>query len=192
MSANSGLAQLQSEYRKFGKLYIFKRRILPYLVLLAIAIPAVEYVKDRFRIHIATGLEICLPERFFLVDLYDHEIGRNDLVFFGSDSRLEPVHESGTNIIKMAAAVSGDSISVAENRVSVTNSDTGREQVWGSLPRLDKVIEQTPLTKDMILREETLSEGEFFVIGTMPKTFDSRYWGQLNQDQIKGKAYALF
>ena len=37
-----------------------------------------------------------------------------------------------------------------------------------------------------------LQADEFWMLGTMPMSFDSRYWGPINGSQIVGRAHVLF
>jgi type IV secretory pathway protease TraF len=60
-----------------------------------------------------------------------------------------------------------------------------------------KVLDGIALAKPLglppsdVQREYTLADGEYFVGGYHPKSYDSRYFGPIHQNQIRGTSYAF-
>jgi conjugative transfer signal peptidase TraF len=84
-------------------------------------------------------------------------------------------------LLKEVLAVPGDAVCFHESTVSVANKDF-------PLFKLDKEGRVLPKIKYC----STLERDEYFVIGTASEhSFDSRYFGIINGDQILGKALKL-
>ncbi|MDC0535478.1 S26 family signal peptidase [Francisellaceae bacterium] len=84
-------------------------------------------------------------------------------------------------LLKEVLAVPGDAVCFHESSVSVANKDF-------PLFKLDKEGRMLPKIKYC----STLKRGEYFVIGTASEhSFDSRYFGIINGEQILGIAFKL-
>jgi len=47
-------------------------------------------------------------------------------------------------------------------------------------------------TPEDFIKSYTIPEKEYFFAGRTNNSFDSRYWGTIQHDQILGRAYAIF
>ncbi|MBP1151282.1 signal peptidase I [Methylocaldum sp. RMAD-M] len=166
--------------RRRVPLRAFLGRALP---LLALILAAEYYLGHRFRLGIDAQKDTCLDgARIVLIDTYDQNIWRGDLVAFRAE-RMAPYFEDGRTIVKLVAGVSGDRVRVDEVRTTVNGAEIAR-----GLPLSDK-LKKAPAA---FRREETVPPGAYWVTGTTPKSFDSRYWGHVYDRQIIGRVYALF
>jgi conjugal transfer pilin signal peptidase TrbI len=166
--------------RRRVPLRAFLVRALPLLGLIL----AVEYhLGQRFRLGIDAQKDTCLEgARIVLIDTYDRDIWRGDLVAFRAE-RMAPYFEDGRTIVKRVAGVSGDRVRVDEFHTMVNGAEIAR-----GLPHSEK-LQKDPAA---FRREETVPPRAYWVTGTTPKSFDSRYWGYMYDRQIIGRAYALF
>jgi len=158
--------------------------LLKSLPLLAAVLGTGAYLGDRFHLGIDDQKELCLPgnHRWFLIDRQDQNVWRGDRVAFSADARMEPWFPVGRVVVKIATGVTGDRVRVDANH-TVINGATVSDGL-----ALSERLGKTPSD---FTRLETVPAGAYWVTGTHPKSFDSRYWGFVYERQIIGKAYAL-
>lgn len=149
------------------------------LCAVVIALPATRY---RLWSDPVVG-EHCLPFRGYLVDLWDRAVGRGDYVVFRSRG-TEPFYSEGTRMLKRIVGVPGDHVVVNRQGVFVNGQFMGgllQAQRGGRLWRLGKGVDQ-------FTRDESIPLNHWWVMGTHPRSFDSRYWGYISTEQIVGRA----
>ncbi|MGI9303500.1 MAG: S26 family signal peptidase [Gammaproteobacteria bacterium] len=159
-------------------------------VLLAFALvyPPIAYFESRYIIGVdpvASGMS-STPYRFYLIDTNDRDLRRGDYFAFNSRG-MGPFYGDGIKIVKQLVGVDGDHISVA-SRVSVNG------EAMGELPHVQPREKLWYLGKRPAdyIRDLTLSNGQYWAMGSHPRSFDSRYWGPVLEDQVIGRAYAIF
>jgi conjugal transfer pilin signal peptidase TrbI len=159
----------------------FLARALP---VLALVVAAGAYLEHRFRLGIDDQKELCLPgnHRWFLIDRMDRDIWRGDLLAFGADQRMAPWFPLNQVVVKIATGVSGDRV-----EVTVDHTRINETAVADGLALAEKLNRQVTA----FFRSEVIPPGSYWVTGTHPRSFDSRYWGYVNENQIVGRAYAL-
>jgi conjugal transfer pilin signal peptidase TrbI len=177
------------------------------VLFLVVALPlpylAGKWSSDHYQIAIpAEGqTESCLKYSYFLIDLDEKSPKVGDFVSFkikGIADQFKEVPEiqnhkkfkDGVNYIKVYAAGPGDRVTISDKNVSIEHKESGRIDIYGSLDQsIVKILKRK--TEDFI-RTFVVPEGEMFMLGTEPGTFDSRYWGTIKQEQVIGKAYGLY
>lgn len=129
----------------------------------------------------------CLPYSVFLVDLRDRVVERDEYIAFVS-MQMEPFYKNGTLAVKLAAGVPGDHITVNERGVAVNGHHMGAllhlqegEKLWRMGRRIGDVE-----------RDEQVPVGRLWMMGTNPRSYDSRYWGYIKNDQVIGRAIPLW
>ena len=125
--------------------------------------------------------EKCLPYTLFVGDTeYTSDLNRGELAYFRS-KKIEPSLEEDQLVVKIIGAIHGDRVEVRNNRLSINGVDYGALQLNESLGKkigdYDRVIE--------------IAEDELFMIGTLPGSFDSRYWGNIKKSQVVARGYAI-
>lgn len=172
--------------RKAGKtrrripLWRFLLQALPILLLV---LAAERYVGQRFRIGADDQVDRCLPDkRFYVIDTYDQDIWRGDLVAFKAE-RMAPYFRDGQVVVKIAAGVAGDRVRVDATRTTIN----GAEIIRGL-----QLAEKLHKPQAEFQREETIPPAAYWVTGQASKSFDSRYWGYVYDRQVIGRAYAIF
>jgi conjugal transfer pilin signal peptidase TrbI len=158
--------------------------LLKALPVLACILGSGAYLEDRFHLGIDDQKELCLPggHRWFLIDRHDPKVWRGDLVAFRADGRLAPWIPAGRVVVKQVAGVAGDRVDVTAREIQVN----GRSVADGLA--LSGKLGKSP---NAYVRTETVPPAGLWVIGAQPKSFDSRYWGAVDERQIIGRAYAL-
>ena len=140
----------------------------------------------RYEIGIAQG-KPCLPGRFYMIERRVEgrlpEFKRGDLIVFRTDRRTMPWYQPGTRFVKVVRGVPGD-------RVVIDGS--GKVQITGPDYRFKSALE--PQVVELLGRKPgdlaadyPIPERGYFAMGTLPDSYDSRYWGLVQPDQIVGK-----
>ncbi|WP_283738619.1 S26 family signal peptidase [Alcaligenes faecalis] len=138
---------------------------------------------DRYRIGIDPQIEKCIPGiTFYLIDLKDKQLERDGIYVFMAKG-LEPLFKEGTQMVKFLRGMPGDTVEVTkDHRVMVAGQELGRGLF------LTRELEQ-PVEK--FIGKGVLKEGSYWFMGTSDRSFDSRYWGTVKDEQIIGRAYPL-
>ena len=128
----------------------------------------------------------CLPYTLFLIDLNDQDVTRGDYVAFRT-LQMEPFYADGTTAIKILAGVPGDHIRVDESGVAVNG------EAWGPLFHMHEGgrLRELGKTLDDYRRDEHVRDGRFWMLATHERSYDSRYWGTIAQDQVIGRVIPL-
>lgn len=144
---------------------------------------SVMYFKSRYYIAIDTQKEPCLFARVFLVDKWDQDFKRGDLMVF--DFKFDsPYLKSGDDVVKIVGGMPGEAVGYDSQKVTVDGKVIIKSDIRRGMENLGvKFKENSKLV---------LQSNEYFLVGQRPLSFDSRYWGAVNQTQIIGKAYALY
>lgn len=129
----------------------------------------------------------CLPYSVFLIDLHDQRVGRGDYVAFRS-RRMQPFYADGTVAVKRVVGVPGDRVAVDERGVSINGTR------WGELLHVqegERLWRMGRRASDYA-RHERIPLQRLWTMGTHPRSFDSRYWGYVADEQVVGRAIPLW
>ena len=163
------------------------RSLVALLIVAVIVGLPIQVVKQRYRIAFDVSDPKCLPYTAYLLDMGNRAIGRGDYVAFVS-GQMEPYIENGHLVVKILAGLPLDRAVVAEEGVTIGGRD------WGALHYLEpggELAEEGKTIEDYA-RTEIIREGTYWMMGTLKSSYDSRYWGAIEEDQIVGKAYPIF
>lgn len=142
------------------------------------------YFADRFRISVPTAENSCLEAQFYLIDTYDKSVSKGELMAFGFPSDTDSWYKKGTKFIKIVGGVGGDTVSVTEKSFTIN------EQVY-DLP-LSYALGRLKMPVSSIEKTIVVPENHFYGIGETIKSYDSRFWGTIPQQNIIGQAYAIY
>jgi len=109
------------------------------------------------------------------------DLERNEIVVF-----VSPVDPS-TDLIKRVIAIPGDTVEIRDKKVFVNGAAIADTEAHF----VDATIHPTGDRDNMTPR--TVPEGKFFVLGdNRDRSYDSRFWGFADINQIKGKATFVY
>ena len=109
------------------------------------------------------------------------DLQRNDIVVF-----VSPVDRS-TDLIKRVIAIPGDTVEIRSKKVFVNGEPIPDSHAHFS----DSTINPNGSRDNMPPTQ--VPEGKFFVMGdNRDRSYDSRFWGFANIDDIKGKATFIY
>lgn len=106
----------------------------------------------------------------------------NDLVAF--ETRNIPGFPDGVRFVKQVRAAAGDRVQVVMDRVLINALEVGRLDVT--------MVAQLGVDPRRFALDRTLALGEYFVMGTEPKSYDSRYYGVISSADVIGPAWGLW
>lgn len=126
----------------------------------------------------------CLPQSYFLVRQKAPDVIERGKIYTYRSVGLEPMLPDNANMGKIAAGVPGDVVRIDAHGVHI-NGET-----WG--PLNPEVIEKAALDTNSLYAEYTIPEGQYLMLGTLPRSYDGRYWGLVSEAQFIGRAYPLW
>lgn len=139
---------------------------------------------DRFRIGIDPQYDKCIPGyTFYLVDTKNKNVEVGKTFAFRAKG-LDPLFKDGTWMVKFVRGMPGDTVEIdSKLYVSVNGS-----VLANGLPLLMRLQR----SESDFIGKKILAENEHWMMGLSFTSFDSRYWGAINKEQVIGKAYPLF
>jgi conjugal transfer pilin signal peptidase TrbI len=160
-----------------------KERVYKPLLLAGVCTVAITGFSSRYTLLPPVSDYPCIPGRLFIMDRADQKIERGDLVTF----RSQGVHlyPDGTLFTKISAGVGGDNVEVDRNLV------INGHRVYHS--DVSVTADHLKVSLDSISRKEKVPAGKLFALGSLPGSYDSRFWGLVDvEEQVVGKAYVIF
>jgi conjugal transfer pilin signal peptidase TrbI len=101
---------------------------------------------------------------------------------------MGPFYPDGTLVIKRVVGVAGDQVVVAAAGVWVNGVKEGGLLHAAPGGRL-WALGHRPVEYE---RDERVPLNHWWVMGTNPRSFDSRYWGYVEHEQIVGRANPIW
>jgi conjugal transfer pilin signal peptidase TrbI len=186
----------------------FKKHLTIILIVGLLMAGGIELSARSYTIMISRKEHRCLPWTYFALKKNEMPTDRGDLISFKGMGI--PHFADGIRFVKMVAGLPGDMIKVEiftdekrKRHTRIIEKDgmmieqrlQGRvflhRKEGGQVLSLD-VVEKDTFGRDLpVIKEQIIPEGQFFVIGTVPRTYDSRYWGLVDEKQVTGQAYPL-
>jgi conjugal transfer pilin signal peptidase TrbI len=186
----------------------FKRNVMILAVIAVFIALSFKLISDRYGFYVVRKEHMCLPYKYLYVKKGVMPKNYGDLVSFRSDGI--PNFADGVTFTKMIAGRPGDLIireifpeeerwkhtmQIEKDAQLFTLRLQGRVYLYqkGKIdPSVYNVIEKDSLGRSLPMIEDMMiPEGMYFVTGTEERTFDSRYWGLINEKQVIGQAFPL-
>lgn len=143
---------------------------------------AVTAFREHYRIGVDFTSIRCMPERVYWVKLgAPKEVSRGDIIAFVAPKGLMLPKFDGKMIAKQVAGLPGDVVIVKNDRAYVNGKLVGDLILNSKLGRGPGAFDRT----------EVVPPGKLFVIGTMPRSYDGRYWGFLDRRSLVGTVTPL-
>lgn len=145
-----------------------------------LAAACVTLAASRYRVGIDSQEKGCLDEKIFLIDTWNKSPARHDLFAFRARD-LEPLIHNGRTLVKRAAGVPGDSILINERGVYVN----------GTAAASKPEAERFGLSEDAFYSQIDSAHG-YFALGNNSDSLDSRYFGEIENEDIIGTVIAAW
>lgn len=167
-------------------------------VTLAISAVAFSWFGNNYAIHIDSQVDRCLPDsRVYLVDKNDKNTVRGGLFAFKAKGlkpyieeghqkiwKLADKYEDGKKLLKIIDGMPGDTVEVTASDNLINGESIGE---GGLLLKGTLLKDESHFTKKYVLDDK-----QYFFAGRTNRSFDSRYWGPVEESEIIGRAIALF
>ncbi len=162
-----------------------KNPLLLPLKMIWVAIFMVVFFKilsSNYALYIDTQDQRCLPYKYFIFHKHVNEVSKGKIYSFKSKG-IE-LFDDGLNFGKIVMGVSGDKVTVNEKGIFIN----------------DKLIDSSLLVHAKKLKkvesnyytEYVIPENKLFMFGSMPNSYDSRYYGLVDKVDLTGRLYPLW
>lgn len=176
-------ARVVTDKKRAGRPPLSARFLIKGSILSLVLAGAIVGLAQRYSIAIAPQEYLCLPPyRIWIIDKFDREPVRGKIFAFSSQG-LGPIFDDGTTIVKVLEGMPGDQVKVELDQTTING------QVVGT--GLEVAIEQN-VDPQRYVREGVIDAGRYWFFGKTSDSFDSRYWGSVQGDQIAGRAYPVW
>lgn len=156
------------------------------ILAVSIAIVFKQYVAQAYKIPAGSNVPTILIGDHVLVNKYVyklHQPQRNDWVIFKFPK------DEKVDYLKRVVALPGDQVEIKDKKLYVNNQPVSEPFVINSTT---SVIDKSESPRDN-LGPVTVAEKSYFVLGdNRDNSYDSRFWGFIKEDKIKGKAEIVY
>lgn len=161
------------------------KRVLFQAVLAGFAVTVIATVTAiNFSLVLDIQRNTSMDWRFYLKQPLNGELRRYDLISFNAHENVMFGNAPGALIGKMIVGLPGDSIEIKNELVYVNGVE-----IVGINPDFYHLFNKEVGSLDT--HYELLSD-QYFVLGTTPRSLDSRYWGPIKREWIDGRLLGLF
>ena len=136
----------------------------------------------RYGIYADGRLYKCMPYTLFILDKWQNKGEVNS--YFAFHAKDTTLFKDGVTLAKQFVAGFSDSVEINENEAILINNKEVRRGL--NLADIMKRERQDFMGKAVIEKDE------FYALGSTSDSFDSRYWGTVNENQIVGRLYPVF
>lgn len=155
------------------------------LILVAVIIVAELLIGSRYHLALVANIP-CLPARMYLYRFTTSEepFRRGEQVVFKTDSRHFPRFALGTRFLKEVRCLPGEEVDIDSScHVQCTGQDGPVYQAELE-PEVVQLLHRS--CEDFAVKRR-IPPGHYFVVGTYPHSWDSRYWGLVKPEEVIGK-----
>lgn len=146
-------------------------------LVISLLVPLVAMVAFASFFRIGVNGHACLDETFFLVGRWQPSFERGRYYTF--ESRGADPFPDGTVMVKQMVGIPGDRVQIGDGIARVNG------KVIGDL----RFGEKASAMRWNV--DEIIPEGRYFMAGTTDVSYDSRYWGYVDAEQFRGRAWPL-
>lgn len=131
----------------------------------------------------------CLGGKVWIIDTWDTHYRAGDIMAFEFPIEGDRFFKKGQRFIKKVAATAGDSYDITPDLTVVTSTNGEHRYFQSSVRQI-----ATKIGRDLasISRQGTVPEHQLMMLGELPRSYDSRFWGLVPERNIQGRAYAIF
>lgn len=156
------------------------------LFIIALAFPLAGWATSVVSRHYTLGLDLqkrtCLPWTAYLIHhAQPTRIHRGELAGFYPKGKMGPSFE-GSLVIKQIAGIPGDELWVRHDEFFVNGRWIGPLDLLARLQKPSGYFD----------RRVVVPDGHYLFIGTLPRAYDSRYWGFVPYQDIVASARPLW
>lgn len=117
-----------------------------------------------------------------MIDTWDKRVFEGQLVAFEMNVKNE-FYDTGDTWVKRVAAYGKKDVFVDENSIQTDTQYFPLSTAY--------VLEKLKRTPEDLVPVWHIKEDELFMIGETLTSLDSRFWGPINEGDVRGRAYAI-
>jgi conjugal transfer pilin signal peptidase TrbI len=144
---------------------------------------AFEYVESNWAIGLTFADLKCIPGTMFLIDKHSSAPLVRGHAYAFAAGHVPPIPDRAL-LVKYAAGLPGDHVVVNEHGVYINGVH------WGDLNPI--TLQHTHHTIADVRADYIVPTGKVAMLGTLPRSYDSRYWGLVDMRQMVGSAQRLW
>jgi signal peptidase I len=180
-----------------GKKKFFKEYLEPIIIAVLIALFIRTFVVQAFKIPSSSMEPTLLVGDYILVSkfIYGIRIPYTDIKLF---SLKQPVRgdvivfiypkDHSKDFIKRVIGTEGDKVEIVQNKIFINGNQI--EDPWGHFEKVDwnRYLQSIDKFGPVVVPKDSL-----FVLGdNRDNSQDSRFWGFVNENAVKGKAFIIY
>lgn len=146
------------------------------------------YVSERYTLGIDFQENRCLPEIVYLIDTWStptaSEIAQNDYIAVRLDPEQLPDYVTRTDQVWIKRVVAKEPGTVMQVRRDGVFFELDGER-WRHGTALEGA-ERLGRSEAEFVRDETLGDGDMFLMGDLPLSYDARYFGAVSEENVVG------
>ena len=162
--------------------------------LLAVLSGTAAYAANRYVVGLDTQDTRCLDEWVYVIDTWRKpkaaEVGRGDyiaIVLTDNQTPSTAKWPSGQVMVKRTLGTPGDKVTVTTKGVRFSN----QSERWNHGKGL-AAVSLLGATPEKFINQYALSDGQLFMMGDNPLSYDGRYYGPIEENQIVGTVVWAF
>ena len=159
------------------------KAILCGLFLLITVVFLYNILNTRYQLFIPRMKVQCMEWSFGVVDYYQKHNVKKGLPYAFKAKNMYII-EDGETIAKYIEGKGFDEVLIDENENIIINNQTKAQglQMAGTLNQ----------KRDAFMGKGIIERNHYFALGTTYTSYDSRYWGTLDENQILGRLFIIF
>jgi type IV secretory pathway protease TraF len=156
---------------------------------------SIAYAGARYKVGLDTQEYRCLDEWVYIIDTWDvpdaDDVKRDDYVAISLTAEQTPANalwQPGQVMVKRAVATDeGDVAHISAEGISFSHGP----EIWAHGTALEAAT-SLGHAPEFYERDIALKDGELFMMGDRVKSYDSRYYGPISEEQIVGRVVWAF
>lgn len=152
--------------------------------LVIVIVLSFSFVMATWTISIDPQKIKCLPYLIYIQTKSVPDVVERGHIYTYRAKGLEPLLKDGSPMAKIAAAVPGDRVRIDATGVYINDEFFG--------PLNEYVIKKMKLDRAALYRSFVVPNGKYLMLGTLPQSYDSRYWGLVDTTQMQGSAFPVW
>ncbi|MBE6423094.1 S26 family signal peptidase [Succinivibrio dextrinosolvens] len=136
----------------------------------------------RYGIYADGRIYKCMPYTLFILDKWHRKGEVGD--YFAFRAKDAAIFKNGAVLAKQFVAGFNDTVEItADEAIKVNDKTVRRGLNLASLMNRDR---------EDFMGKAVIEKGDYYALGSTSDSFDSRYWGTVNENQIIGQLYPVF
>lgn len=154
------------------------------MILVAVAIcSGIYWFQSSFYIGVDSQPVKCIPGVHFVIGKRSDKAIHRNAIYAVKSRGLSPIYKDGTVLVKYLRAVPGDTVKISKDGIFIN----GKKVADADFPLAKRLGHKA----SYFYGQRVLGKDQYWVMGSSPLSFDSRYWGPVHYDQFVSRVHPL-